>query len=252
MLGNTVDVSTLGNTSAVTINTDAQATNDTLLIIGNKITTGTGYYYYYYGPGITFSSTSQFFGIMNNYISNPAGSYGYTNAIYVSAAKNSGTGTNFVVNNTYYSPVSITYGMNFTSSSPNALIVVKNNLFVAPTVTTTITNSGTHNLAASFNYSTGGAMSGIVDDGTNNFASNSTLDANGRLQSGSDGINGGDADSSYYDINLTRNDVGCYGGSFTLDNFYPVTGAARVYFMLAPRRVTIGNTIGIKADSYDK
>jgi hypothetical protein len=67
-------------------------------------------------------------------------------------------------------------------------------------------------------------------------------------------INGGTVDSAYADIDLTRNDAGCYGGSYTLDNFFPITANdwARVILVTAPRRVLVNGTINVKAIGFDK
>ncbi|MDX2002892.1 MAG: hypothetical protein SFW35_10700 [Chitinophagales bacterium] len=251
VIGNIIDCDSLPYTPVITVNTDANPSNDTLLIIGNKIYVGTDFYCCYTSAGIYWTSSSQYFSFMNNYITHIP-SYGSTaHGIYVSNAKSSSTGTNTIVNNTITSlnTIGITYGI-YTPSVTNALYVIKNNVLKAPTFSNPLYGFG----GVSFNYTNTGNLGGsLINDGTNNLTATINLDADGRLLAGSDPINAGDADSSYYDINLTRNDAGAYGGSFTLDNFHPFyTGAARVYFLNAPRRVTIGNTIGIKADSFDR
>ncbi|MFN7014250.1 MAG: hypothetical protein ACK4ON_08285, partial [Bacteroidia bacterium] len=67
-----------------------------------------------------------------------------------------------------------------------------------------------------------------------------------------DGINGGAPGISFYDLDLSVNDVGAYGGSYSLNNFHPITGAARVYFVKAPKSVLQSGTLNIKADSFDR
>jgi hypothetical protein len=53
-------------------------------------------------------------------------------------------------------------------------------------------------------------------------------------------------------LDLTVNDVGAYGGSYSLSNFYPVTGSARVYFVKAPRTVLQSGTLNVRANSFDR
>jgi hypothetical protein len=247
-IGNDIDGSALLYTFALQVNNDALASNDSILIIGNKIKVPGEYYLGgYQGTGISWNSTAQFFSMLNNYIYTPNPGYANNYSISINQVKASVTGTNTIVNNTLQANGPMGYGIYF-GTTTGALNVVRNNVLKASAITTIISGA----VGASFNYATSGTFTGLVNDGTNNLTANITLDVDGRLLAGSDAINGGDADSSYYDINLTRNDAGAYGGSFTLDNFFPITGAARVYFLNAPRRVTVGNTIGIKADGFDR
>jgi hypothetical protein len=95
-------------------------------------------------------------------------------------------------------------------------------------------------------------LTGVVNDGTNNLSSNTTLAVTGKPNAGSDAINGGYPDKGFYDINLTVNDAGAYGGLFTLDNYFPITGSARVYMISAPRKVTVGTAINVTADGFDR
>ena len=112
--------------------------------------------------------------------------------------------------------------------------------------------------AMSYNYikSTTGGLTGLANDGTNNLNTNaaSFFDANtGSLLAGADAINAGYGDSAFYDLDITRNDVGCYGGSFSFSQFHPMNlGASRITYMLAPRRVTIGQSVNIKANAFDR
>lgn len=66
-------------------------------------------------------------------------------------------------------------------------------------------------------------------------------------------IDGGNPAPLFFDLDLTQNDAGCYGGSFTQDNFFPLhTGAARVYNVVYPFNVRVGNTMNVKAFSFDR
>lgn len=69
---------------------------------------------------------------------------------------------------------------------------------------------------------------------------------------GSTLIDAGDPDPRYLDLDLTRNDVGCYGGSNSRANFTTAMGSAVVGFMQAPRVVTQGDPVNISATGFDR
>jgi hypothetical protein len=262
VIGNTISA-TAG--PAVKINTDAMVSNDTIWVVGNKLTTT------YITTGIAtgaiyWNNDSQFFTFSNNFIRYTPGYYYYYGSPYgqginILKSKNSNTGKNYIVNNTIKSVGTTgdySYGMAIQNVPVNSFIEIMNNVIIGePTSLIGVgyygaTNTGVITNSFTFFRDVTTPFTAITNDGTNTLTSNVTIDADGKPAAGSDVINGGNADSTYYDINLTRNDAGCYGGSFTLDNFFPVTGPARVYFVLAPRRIVVGNTINIKAEAFDK
>lgn len=80
-----------------------------------------------------------------------------------------------------------------------------------------------------------------------------TVQANGRLPVGSAAINGGNPAAPFFDLDLTTGDAGAYGGSYTLDNFFPLhTGAARVYMASHPYNIRQGTTLRVKANAWDR
>lgn len=245
--------------ATVWINTDSYASNDTIYVVGNKITSKNNGYYS--DHVLASNTTSHFLYIANNYLVNNGHSgYYYHSGIRIYYGKNSTTGGNVILNNTIkYNNASYSqYGIYLYYLSANASFAVINNLILSPSTSSYSCNgirveSSSGPVGASYNFmSPGLTMAGIVNNGTNNLNSNTTLDSDGRPQAGSDAINGGSPDYSMYDIDLTRNDVGAYGGSFTLDNFFPVTGAARVFFVKAPRVVLQGGMFNIKAEAFDR
>jgi hypothetical protein len=166
---------------------------------------------------------------------------------------------NLIVNNTiqknnggYY----MYYGIACTTTA-NAYTEVQNNMILAPVVNNASVYCTGGTFSIHYNLSQVNSLSGFTNDGTNNPLLNTVLDANGKITAtipASNAINAGNPDSAFVDINLTRNDVGAYGGSFTLDNYFP-NGAndwARVFYMVAPRRVLVNGTINVRADGYDK
>ncbi len=134
---------------------------------------------------------------------------------------------------------------------------IKNNLFLIVDAFEAVYLNNSQNSTISYNYvnlsnnveSTFAFAHGFTNDGTNVISSNTTIDSQGHLMSGSDAINGGDPDSQYLDLDLTRNDVGCYGGSFSLSNFNNTgIGGPHVLFMNLPRKITSNQSISIMAD----
>lgn len=245
----------------INYNPDFVPTNDTLYIIGNMIkntsTHATSY------NSITVHSNSQFFYVANNYcytVGSPHQGIG----IFFSSHKNSMLGTNSIHNNTMidvglssatYNPISIYENI-------AGLFDIKNNLSCTPNKPTNSSGYNVYNknnaanptVAFSYNFTAPlGSTTNIVNNGTNNFTSNTTINiVTGQLNVSTDAINGGYPDLTYYDLDLTVNDVGAYGGSFSLDNFHPISGAARVYFVNAPRTILQSGTLNIKANAFDR
>lgn len=82
-----------------------------------------------------------------------------------------------------------------------------------------------------------------------------TLDAFGRAAAGNTFcINKGLYTGQYYDIDLTRNDIGTYGGPFSIDNYITNTGGkGRVFFIDVPHQISnINQLINIKAGAASK
>jgi hypothetical protein len=246
--------------SFIYLGTDAVSTNDTLYIVGNKMRCNAANVCNVSYSGITLNSTSQYFYLSNNLWLLPnAGSScsaGIT-GVYINNVKNSSIGQNNIINNTFYSTnSSYFYGIYITNHPANGTTNLLNNLILNTSSGTWInsvyvsSNSGV--ISASYNYSDD-LFYNLVNNGTNNLNSNSTINTStGQINTGSDGINGGFPDLTYYDLDLTVNDVGAYGGSFSLTNFHPITGAARVYFVKAPRAVLQSGTLNIKAEAFDR
>jgi hypothetical protein len=92
---------------------------------------------------------------------------------------------------------------------------------------------------------------GNLPTGTGNINSNPLfVDASAgdfNLQGGSPGINTGHPAFIYTDIDKTRNNMGAYGGTYTLTNFAGGANAKVVDLMLAPASVVQGNNITVTA-----
>lgn len=254
VIGN--DITTSTNASlysniyySIGINTDASPTLDTVCVIGNKIVNNCSFSGYYNSPIFSYTS-SQFFYISNNLMSRSSGTPYSEIPIYTFTSKNSLLGRNTVVNNTAnYATRTLGTGINIYGNQ--GYVDVYNNIILATSATAGI--AAGPQVGVSFNFMNNPlTITGVINDGTNNLSSNTTLNASGKPNSGSDAINGGDPDKGFYDINLTVNDAGAYGGSLTLDNYFPVSGAARVYMINAPRKVVVGSTLNVTADGFDR
>lgn len=245
----------IGNhiTSYITINNDASTNNvgDTTLIIGNRIYTYTGSTSV---AGINWNSTSQYFMIHNNFLHLTYPSNAAEVGIIVSTSKAGSASTNSVNNNTIYRTTYSIYGAMSITVNATASVDILNNLVIAPLYGYGINTSGN---AANYNvhYNYCASFGGFTNDGTNIAPTNTTVNTIGQITNVlSNAINGGTPDSAYADIDLSRNDAGCYGGSYTQDNFFPITANdwARVILVTAPRRVMVNSTINVKAIGYDK
>lgn len=88
-----------------------------------------------------------------------------------------------------------------------------------------------------------------------NYSYFGTIDAYGRAAAGnSNCINKGLYLGQYYDIDLTRNDVGTYGGPYSIDNFIGTsTSKGRVTYINVPHQLSnINQQININATGISK
>lgn len=235
----------------VAVYTDASVNNptDTVMIIGNKINL--------YASGNTaaigWASSSQFFSIQNNFVWLTYGSGTVNYGIYVSTSKNSLAGVNTCINNTVLKAASA-YTAYYFVTNANSMTEIQNNMYSGPNYSYNLYTTG-GSFSVHYNYFTTPSFYGFTNDGTNTTLTNTTINGEGlNTNLLSNSINGGNPDSAYADINLTRNDVGCYGGSYTLDNFFPISANdwARVILVTAPRRVMVNAAINVKATGFDK
>jgi O-acetylhomoserine/O-acetylserine sulfhydrylase-like pyridoxal-dependent enzyme len=95
-----------------------------------------------------------------------------------------------------------------------------------------------------------------------NYAVQSTIYTSSNTSySGDDGkalsgavIDGGKNEASSYDIDMTRNDLGTYGGPYSMENYWDstATGKARIYHLDMPSEIWPGQTPTIKASAVHK
>lgn len=238
------------NASCIYTYPDPAIDDEYLYIVGNHLA-GTTYSYFNQSPNpINWNCSSSLAYIANNYITSPTT---YQNAIYIATSRTSTTAENFIINNT----INITGSNN---SWPIYLITINSNTHVFNNVITgaslygIASNTANNlNITCSYNYISASvsAFSGIIDDGTNVINVPQTIDAaTGEVTAGS-GIDGGHPDAAYTDLDLTRNDAGCFGGSYSRTNFLAASTGSRTGFMIAPRRVLVGETINVEGQGFD-
>lgn len=249
MFGCTVNYS--GNSiKGISISTDATSGSDSCLFVANRITNT---YAYNSSPDNMFlwNSTSHYLVMLNNFFKTSSyGSYSISSIpVYITASK-TGSGYNALINNTIVNISSspyYNYGVSF-SGSQNSPVNVYNNLINGAISTPIYRSSTTNNFACSYNGYSGSWSSTITNDGTNFSYSGGYNSTTGAASTTNNGWN----HPAMYDLDLTRNDIGTYGGSFSFTNYFSQTGSTRIYWVDAPRSVIQNNTIYIKADGWDR
>lgn len=119
-----------------------------------------------------------------------------------------------------------------------------------------VNNGGS--LITEYNYIRNGSgilgVSGFTLSATDVFNSAVNIDVNTqRNTSSSPAVNGANPSIQYYDLDLTRGDAGAFGGSFTLDNYFPLTtGSSRVYHVILDRGIFQGYNLDVKALGFDR
>jgi len=232
----------------ISVATDATSGSDSCLFVANRIINTSSNS----SPGNMFSwtSTSHYYVLLNNFFKiGLGGSFSSgTSPVYLNGSK-TGSGFNAVVNNTVVntaSTTSFTYGMEF-NGAQNSPVNVYNNLINGPISYPIYRSATTNNFACSYNgYS--GTWYSITNDGTNFSYTGGYNSTTGAASTSNNGWN----HPAMYDLDLTRNDIGTYGGSFSFTNYFSQTGSTRIYWVDAPRSVIQNNTIYIKADGWDR
>ena len=240
---------------SVTINNGPNAgTGDTLKIIGNLIS-GT----------LTYNSDDDLFYISNNFFKLPDNSPTATRqSVRINASFYSTSANNVFNNNTciYYSGQNnfVYRGVEVTSSSNQSNIIVTNNVFEDIMVTYpymvrysfyTSTTTAAQKPQASYNVTYGAAnwtsvISNSVNDHTSG-PSNFNYDDYGRSVDPRI-VNSGSPSIQHYDIDMTINDLGTYGGPHSIDNYINTTnGKARIFDLNMPFEIWTGQTPTITA-----
>jgi hypothetical protein len=189
--------------------------------------------------------------------------------IYIGLLK-AGSVTNRIVNSASTSTFSGTATNNYSAISlfhSSGSLAIENSVFAG---TYTNATNGSHSIYGNataislttftynmhINYFSGGH---VPSTSLGNFQSSAAVATNfnsdGSLASGSGHINAGNPMNTYLDLDLSRNDLGVMGGSYSMANFWPLVfngESSRVNFMNTPRVVPQGGTVNVQAIGYDK
>lgn len=242
------------NASTVYIANYATLTGDSLYIAGNTIKTPNIVSSIY---GIYFENTYNYAQIYNNVVQIRNVS-GYQMGLYINGTDNL-AGRTTIHNNVIYNSGGSAYGIYLFGPYPNygsnSYFDIHNNIIATTGSYAIYSYYNSVLVEASYNFINTGItpFTNVANNGTNtianmvSFLNTTTWEQN----PGSPAINGGDPDEAYTDLDLSRNDAGVFGGSFSHENFYN-GGAAAVGLVLAPRRVLSGQTISIEASGFDR
>jgi hypothetical protein len=233
----------LNDGTFISINNSTSITDDTINIVANKV------------ASISCSS-DVFLNIYNNLIRKVSGVNGFRSIRYdfVSSTANKLN----IINNTIILSNSASGG-----SSYNYYLDLKSPAFVKNTIFYRVNNglsvapnfffgSGI-TVTASYNYYR--TVSVVIPSEVNpvNLTADPVDIATGQLILPTAALNGADPSFQFYDLDLSIGDAGCYGGSYSLDNYFPITGSSRVFWVDMPFGITTnGAPLQIKAEGFDR
>ncbi|WP_298518209.1 hypothetical protein [uncultured Kordia sp.] len=204
--------------------------NDDIYIIANKIFTSD-----LNVDPVEIFQPQYAFHVLNNYIKSLSGS----NYVLITSAKENTT--NFINNNYVEGTTSQRIRIDGSGTGTGTHnIVINNNILSAIDV-----NNSDAFVVATYNVTTNTAFSfSSVDIQSNNTTNvNFTTSPTADILAVGDNINAGDPNSIYTDIDLTRNDIGRAGGSFSWNNYWPLQDQQPyVFFLNTPRIIFNGIT----------
>lgn len=214
------------------LNNDAAplATSD-VYIVANK------------SSGNTINNNSYILNFLNNYVDDSSPSIFPIDIVNFKSGTTNTIQNNFLKHTPSFSINGIR-SVNISSPNPGIINII-NNIFHVP-------NSGSEEIIASTqptviannNLSYGPFNSTNVDILNDNISAGVyTLNINTGASTGAI-INAGLPNEEYQDLDLTRNDIGPFGGSNSWVNYWPANAGnkPRVMFLNTPRRVYVGTT----------
>ena len=209
---------------------------------------------------MVWNSNAHFFRIANNNIRYTSSSSG--TALFILNVKNSSVEVNKIENNSINVSGSGSFtthnGINLANiNASNAFINVLNNAVSysgssSPTGNGIIVSSAaTYNLFAAYNHVSTSFDNEFVNIalGLNTQAS-LTIPSTG-IPTGATILDCGHPGKDYIDHDLSRNDPGCYGGSFNYTN-YTTTAAPVIFHVETPRTVLQGSTLNVTSEGFDR
>ena len=210
---------------------DSNPATDDIEIIANAFSSG--------GAGINMNEKNYPFRLLNNYLA--------SGNISVSLAKNNSSNEirNNIINYGTYSALYIDVAVgNF------ATFMILNNVLTTSTTLSNYAEIHNNNTATATVYAFNNASaSPFTTIGTiaasGNISSTSILfNSSTNTATGTALINAGAIDDEYADIDLSRNDIGNFGGSNSWANYWPtaVGNKPQVNYLNTPRRIYTGTT----------
>lgn len=206
-------------------------TTDDIYIIANKIQLNNAYSAI---NNITIGTSTSAFHIYNNYM---VCYKNYNDNIRIAQTKLNST--NYIQNNTFDYGSSSVDNIDIDGSGQFNVLIV-NNILCAFENQIIVNNTdayvqATYNMVRTF----GREFTNVDFESSNQFSVSITY-SDVIIESGPN-ENAGDPDSNYRDIDLTRNDIGRRGGSFSWDNYWS-GGRPSIYFLNTPRIIFDGTT----------
>lgn len=243
------------------VHASAAFQNDTCYVVGNKVLE-TSTSSLTNGSAVHLSTPNQVVHVRNNYIrfrsrginvvestSQPIPNLCWNNTLR-GEFSTIPTGTN-------------TYGIALNNLGAGRIWEVMNNVLVEGSLASASVGiasifSSSAQLNVYYNHLSVGWSTSL--SGTFTFSSMNTLNSDiqlnndlGTFSNSPAAIDGGNPAPVFFDLDLSPGDAGAYGGSFTLNNFFPLhTGAARVYHVVYPFNVRVGNTLDVRAFTFDR
>lgn len=224
----------------VFLQTDALAGTDSVHVVGNMGL-----------DRIYANSTSHYFYFSNNSISNLTA---FAVTIQVVSMK-PGTGTNVIRNNSIRTNGE---GIYIVNGVLGKLLIYNNIIVDYSTADYGIRNasSSLSSLIVSYNFLDNtfdnGTITGFTNDGTNTLSGAVNLNADGS-SAWTGTVDGGNPGTADYDLDLSRNDPGAYGGSYSLNNFFPIDGtSSKVYYLRMPSQILVGGSNAVTGYSFDR
>ena len=189
------------------------------------------------GAGIIMDQKNYTFKILNNYMT--------SGALSIDGIKNASNNEirNNVINNGSSSAIVISL-----STGNNGLISVLNNVLTTNSTLPSyaeIQNNGASlaSVYAFYNMSTSAFTTIGVTSSSNNTGNASISINTGNFTVTGSNSNAGYPEDEYADLDLSRNDIGNYGGSDSWSNYWPaVSNKPQVNYLNTPRRIYNGTT----------
>lgn len=213
--------------------------NDSILVVGNFIK------YNGNNPSYYHNNNTQSLTFLNNYC------YNLNDVAIEIKTLKAGQVGNKIINTSARSRDSHTLFIQ--SSVPaNANLYITNCVLVNDYGSPyTILNLSTVNIGISYcvyrSVTNINILTGCIFDNYGSFT------AEGR-NSFTEGDNTGNPDKTFLDLDLTRNDIGCYGGSYSRENFSPINNgkSSNIHFVTTPRVIYQGETLRVDAIGSDR